>query len=92
MTVSLVSTILYVIDIAAEVYIFILFARVLCSWIRVNPFSKVYQFIFSMTEPLLLPIRRLMPKTMMLDFSPMILMILIIAVQRLLRVLVYTIF
>ncbi len=89
---SLVSTILYVIDIAAEVYIFILFARVLCSWIRVNPFSKVYQFIFSMTEPLLLPIRRLMPKTMMLDFSPMILMILIIAVQRLLRVLVYTIF
>ena len=69
MTVSLVSTILYVIDIAAEVYIFILFARVLCSWIRVNPFSKVYQFIFSMTEPLLLPIRRLMPMTMMLDFS-----------------------
>ena len=89
---SLVSTILYVIDIAAEVYIFILFARVLGSWIRVNPCSKVYQFIFSMTEPLLLPIRRLMPKTMMLDFSPMILMILIIAVQRLLRVLVYTIF
>ena len=38
---SPVSTILYVIDIAAEVYIFILFARVLCSWIRVNPMSKV---------------------------------------------------
>lgn len=89
---SLASTILYVIDIAAEVYIFILFARVLCSWIRVNPFSKIYQFIFSLTEPLLLPIRRLMPKTMMLDFSPMILMVLIIIAQRLLRVLVYMIF
>ena len=45
-----------------------------------------------MTEPLLLPIRRMMPKTMMLDFSPMILMVLIIIAQRLLRILVYMIF
>ncbi|MGI5874525.1 MAG: YggT family protein [Bacillota bacterium] len=88
----LVSTILYGIDIAFEVYIFILFARVIASWIRLSPYSKVYQFLFSMTEPLLGPIRRLMPKTSMLDFSPMILMIVLVVIQRLIHALAYMIF
>ena len=86
------STLAYVIDIAFEVYIFLIFARVICSWIRVNPYGKIYQLIFSMTEPLLAPIRRLMPRTMMLDFSPIILMIFMIVLQRLLIVAVYMLF
>ena len=89
---NIASTLAYVVDIAFEVYIFILFARVICSWIRVNPYGKVFQFIFSLTEPLLAPIRRLMPKTMMLDFSPMILMMVLILLQRLLLTLIYMIF
>ncbi len=89
---SIASTLGDVVDIAFEVYIFILFARVICSWIRVNPYGKIFQFIFSLTEPLLSPIRRLMPKSMMLDFSPMILMILLIFLQRLLLILIYSVF
>ena len=89
---NIASTLAYVVDMAFEVYIFILFARVICSWIRVNPYGKVFQFIFSLTEPLLAPIRRLMPKTMMLDFSPMILMFVLILLQRLLLTLIYMIF
>ena len=89
---NITSTLAYVVDIAFEVYIFILFARVICSWIRLNPYGKVFQFIFSLTEPLLAPIRRLMPKTMMLDFSPMILMLVLILLQRLLLTLIYMIF
>lgn len=89
---NIASTLAYVVDMAFEVYIFILFARVICSWIRVNPYGKVFQFIFSLTEPLLAPIRRLMPKTMMLDFSPMILMFVLILLQRLLLTLIYMAF
>ena len=89
---NIASTLAYVVDMAFEVYIFILFARVICSWIRVNPYGKVFQFIFSLTEPLLAPIRRLMPKTMMLDFSPMILMFVLILLQRLLLMLIYMVF
>lgn len=89
---NIASTLAYVVDMAFEVYIFILFARVICSWIRVNPYGKVFQFIFSLTEPLLAPIRRLMPKTMMLDFSPMILMFVLILLQRLLLTLIYMLF
>ena len=89
---NIASTLAYVVDMAFEVYIFILFARVICSWIRVNPYGKVFQFIFSLTEPLLAPIRRLMPRTMMLDFSPMILMFVLILLQRLLLMLIYMVF
>lgn len=86
------SLIAYVVRIAFEVYIFILFARVIFSWIRINPYGKIYQFIFSMTEPLLSPIRRFMPRGIMLDFSPMILMFLLIILQKALIVLIYSIF
>ena len=82
----------YAVDMAFEVYIFILFARVICSWIRVNPYGKIYQFIFSLTEPLLGPIRKIMPRTGMVDFSPMILMIVLILLQRLLLTLIYALF
>ena len=89
---NIASTLIYFVDIAFEVYIYIIFARVICSWIRVNPYNKIYQFIFSLTEPALAPIRRIMPKTMMLDFSPMILMFLVIFLQRIVLMIVYSLF
>ena len=86
------SFIAYVVNIAFEVYLFIVIARVLFSWIRINPYGKIYQFIFSMTEPLLAPIRRFMPKTMMLDFSPMILMLLLILLRKVILILIFNVF
>jgi YggT family protein len=86
------SSIAYIVNIAFEVYIFILIARVLFSWIRVNPYGKIYQFVFSLTEPLLAPIRRFMPKGMMIDFSPMLLMLLLILLRQGIYILIYNIF
>ena len=86
------SFITYAVNIAFQVYFFIVLARVLFSWIRVSPYGKIYQFVFSLTEPLLAPIRRLMPKGMMLDFSPMILMFLLIFLQRIVLTLIHNIF
>ena len=55
----------------------VLFARIILSWIRLDPYHPVWgpiqRFIFEMTEPLLAPIRRLMPQTGMFDFSVLIL-------------------
>ncbi|HMM06137.1 MAG TPA: YggT family protein [Clostridiales bacterium] len=85
------SFIAYVVNIAFEVYLFIVLARVLLSWIRMNPYGKIYQFVFSLTEPLLAPIRRFMPKGMMLDFSPMILMFLLILLRKVVLMLIFNI-
>ena len=55
----------------------VLFARIIFSWIRVDPYHPVWgpilRFVHAVTEPLLAPIRRLMPQTGMFDFSILIL-------------------
>jgi YggT family protein len=58
--------------------------RVLLSW--VDPFGnmRITQIIRDLTEPLLAPIRSLMPNMPMFDFSPIIAMLLLQALSRLL--------
>ncbi len=46
--------------------------RVIISWVQPDPFNPVVRFIYQITEPILLPFRRLIPPTGGLDFSPLI--------------------
>jgi YggT family protein len=61
-----------------------IFLRVLLSW--VDPFAnmRISQIMRDITEPILAPIRKLMPSTMMFDFSPIIAALLLQALQKLL--------
>jgi YggT family protein len=67
-----------------QLYIFVIFVRVVLSWFPISPDSPlaaVYRFVYSITEPVLGPIRRLMPGVgvggMGLDLSPIIVLLLI---------------
>lgn len=42
-----------------------------------SPFHPVRQFLDRIVEPLLRPIRRVLPRTGMIDFSPLVLIILL---------------
>jgi YggT family protein len=53
-------------------YSFVILARVLMSWINIDPYSPVARAIYSMTEPVLAPVRNLLPQTGGFDFSPII--------------------
>ncbi len=73
-----------------QVYLILLFIRILLTWIPVNPwskFAKVVGWLGSITDPLLRPLRRLIPPlrlgAVMLDLSPIIL---IVAVEILIGV------
>ncbi len=60
-------------------------ARVLLSWFpQISRYNPVVQIIHTVTEPILRPIRRFMPRSMAIDLSPMIAILLISGVQRLL--------
>ena len=48
---------------------------ILMRWIIQDPYHPVRSFLDSIVEPMLAPIRRYMPRTGMMDFSPMILLI-----------------
>lgn len=55
----------------AVLYIALLI-RVVSSWIRVNPFNRFIRWSFTLTEPILAPIRRLIPTVGMIDLSPLV--------------------
>lgn len=55
-----------------ELYSFILLGRVLISWFRPDPYNPFVQLLYQLTEPLLAPIRRILPPAGMLDLSPLV--------------------
>jgi YggT family protein len=72
-----------IIDRTILVFTILIFVRVISSWVGVifGPYSPVTvfftrgpvgEFVFTVTEPILAPIRSIMPRGMMLDLSPMI--------------------
>ena len=73
------TTILYLI-------IGLVIARSLMSWFPISPRNAFVRFLFDVTEPLLAPVRRVLPRTGMIDFSAMLVIVLlyvmIYAVQR----------
>ena len=63
--------------IVGVLYIAIL-ARVVMSWIAPGRTDNpIVALIFQVTEPMLAPIRRIMPQTGMFDLSPMVAMIIL---------------
>lgn len=56
----------------------LIFARVIFSWVPgLLPFHPVRRWVYDMTEPLLAPIRSRMPASAGLDFSPLILLMIV---------------
>ena len=56
-------------------YTLIVFGAVIISWIQLPPTNPVASFLHTMTEPLLAPLRRLLPAMGGIDFSPFVLLI-----------------
>ena len=62
-----------------NIYTWVIIAAALISWVNLSPYHPVVRILRQLTEPVLAPIRRLLPpwKTWGLDFSPMIVIALI---------------
>ena len=60
--VSLIFNILY----------FLLVVRIILSWVNPDPYNEIVQIIYKITDPILLPFRRLPLQMGGIDFSPII--------------------
>jgi YggT family protein len=78
-----------VIDLALEIYIWLLIASAILSWLiafnvvntRNQVVAVIGDFLFRITEPALRPIRNLMPDLGGIDISPVILILIIIFIR-----------
>ncbi len=57
-------------------------ARVLLSWVDPQGRKPLAAFIIQTTEPILAPVRRLLPRTGMFDLSPIIVILVLSAILR----------
>ena len=60
-----------------KVVYFLLVIRIVLSWFQVNPFSEPVSLLYKITEPILIPLRKLPLQVGMIDFSPVVAFILL---------------
>lgn len=60
----------------------LILARVILSWIDPGGRGRFSAFVIQVTEPLLAPVRKLLPATGMLDLSPLIVLLVLGALMR----------
>jgi len=67
-----------------DVYVWVIIAAALITWVSPDPRNPIVMFLRQVTEPVLAPVRRLLPpwKTGGLDFSPLIVILAIKFVEH----------
>ena len=72
-----------VLDFVLLVYMWILIARAVISWVNPDPWNPIVQFLQRVTEPVLAPIRRILPTWRWgIDISPLVAILALIFIQQ----------
>lgn len=91
---SLISPIISVIDLVLELYEYVLIAMIIFSWLHAfgvvnsrNPaVTAIGDVLFRLTEPVLRPIRRVLPNFGGLDLSPIVVFLAIFLIRQYLHI------
>jgi YggT family protein len=70
-----------IVSILLTIMYWLILIRALLSWVNPDPFNPLVQFLMRTTEPVLEPIRRLLPH-MAIDISPIIAFFIILFLQK----------
>ena len=80
---NFIAALAQVLDYVLWAYIWILFGRVVVSWVNADPYNPIARFLYNATEPVLARIRRLLPVYAGgFDLSPLVAWIAILFLQR----------
>lgn len=75
---NLLNAVAVILDILLTIYMWIIIIRALISWVNPDPYNPIVRILYSLTEPVLSPIRRVIGFRVGIDFSPMIVILLIL--------------
>ncbi len=76
------------VDVLFNLLSFAIVARALLSWFNVNPYHPLVAFLDRVTEPILAPLRRIIPPIGMMDISPLVALILLQVIRQVLLALI----
>lgn len=76
------------VDLLFTALVFAIIARALLSWFNLGPGNPLVRILNDVTEPILAPLRRVIPNLGMIDISPLVAILLLQAVQNLLTSLI----
>ncbi len=68
----------------SKAYTLLIIARVILSWVNVDPGNRLVNLVFRLTEPVLRPVRQILPNLGGLDLSPILVLFGIQVVEQLL--------
>ncbi|MGB8992605.1 MAG: YggT family protein [Desulfobaccales bacterium] len=72
-----------ILDLALTVYMWIIIARALLSWVNPDPYNPIVRFLYNITEPVLGWVRGRVPLIFGgLDLSPILVLLAIVFLQR----------
>ncbi|MBO8143651.1 MAG: YggT family protein [Thermodesulfobacterium sp.] len=78
------------VDLFLTIYVWIIIARAIISWVNPYPYHPVVRFLYRVTEPVLAPLRRIIPPIAGIDITPAIVIFIIFVIQNLLHRLMIT--
>ena len=80
---NLLAAVAKVLDIALTIFMWIVIARAILSWVSPDPYNPIVRFIHNVTEPVLYQVRRRIPLNFGgIDFSPIIILLAVIFLQQ----------
>ena len=76
------TTLITLLSMLLNVLWFAIFARAIVSWFPVDQDGPIVRALDAITEPVLEPLRRVVPRVGLFDITPMVAILLIIIIQQ----------
>ena len=79
---NFISALADVLNVVLTIYMWIVIIAALISWVNPDPYNPIVRFLYSVTEPVFAMVRRRLPfPPMGIDFSPLIVLVVILFLQ-----------
>ncbi|MFH1397644.1 MAG: YggT family protein [Candidatus Omnitrophota bacterium] len=77
---NLLTALAQILDVVFSILYWLILIRALISWVQPDPYNPIVQFLYKTTEPILYPIRKILPLDFKfgIDISPVVAFLLIL--------------
>lgn len=78
---NLLAALAQLVQVLFQIYWLLIIVRVLISWVNPDPFNPIVQGLSRLTDPVLEPLRRVIPSIGPIDLSPLVALLILQALR-----------